>query len=48
MNTKKTVQSSATPPSKLQGPPRRFHLQKLEERIAPKGAPFTKKCRPTW
>ena len=35
-------------PSKVLEPKRRFRLQKLEERIAPKGPPFSKKCRPSW
>jgi hypothetical protein len=30
-------------PSKVPEPKRRFRLQKLEERIAPKGPPFSKR-----
>ena len=30
-------------PSKVPAPKRRFRLQKLEERIAPKGRPFSKR-----
>ena len=43
MKPNKPVQSPKAPEPKT-----RFRLQKLEERIAPKGAPFTKRCRPSW
>jgi hypothetical protein len=46
MNPKKPAPTSAAQPSKLPAPERRFLLQKLEERIAPKGTPFSKRwCR---
>jgi hypothetical protein len=48
MNPNKPAQPSPVQPSRLPEPKKRFRLQKLEERIAPKGAPFTKKCRPSW
>jgi hypothetical protein len=48
MNSKKPVPSPAPQPSKTSVSAPRFRLQKLEERIAPKGAPFTRKCRPSW
>ena len=43
MNPNKPVQPSKVPEQR-----KRFRLQKLEERIAPKGPPFTRKCRPSW
>jgi hypothetical protein len=43
MNPSKTAQ-----PPVAREPKKRFAVQKLEERIAPKGAPWTKRCRPSW
>jgi hypothetical protein len=48
MRPNKPAQTSAAPTSKLPEPQRRFRLLKLEERIPPKGTPFSKKCRPSW
>ena len=45
MNPNKPAQTSPAQPSKLPEPKKRFRLQKLEERIAPKGTPFSKRCR---
>ena len=45
MNAKKPVPPSSAKRSTEKQPVRRFHLQKLEERIAPKGAPFSKRCQ---
>jgi hypothetical protein len=40
MNPKKP----ALPSSAVREPAKRFVIKKLEERIAPKGPPFTRKC----
>ena len=45
MNRNRPAQPSAAKPSKVVEPKKRFHLQKLEERIAPKGPPFSKRCQ---
>ena len=32
-------------PPEIHAPRKRFRIRKLEERLAPKGPPFTKRCR---
>jgi hypothetical protein len=45
MNPNKPAQPSPAPSSPVVEPKKRFRIQKLEERIAPKGRPFTKRCQ---